>query len=159
MEDHETIKIEMGPHIGMLLEERGIKSEDIRKVVATAEHMKNLFRNTATGRSLAYHRPSKITYWVEYGREGDSYRIYRAYSHRMEILEGFNLPAKQKKTISEWLCTECGVFLELATVKLTYLDETFAAETPACPSCQRVLVSEADAVEKMAPAEKMLEDK
>ena len=143
----------------MLLDMRGIKSEDIRKVVAAAEGVKNIFRNTATGHSLAYHRPSRVTYWVEFGREGDFYRIYRVYSHRMEILEGFNLPAKQKKTIPEWLCMECGVSLELATVKLTYLDETFAAETPACPSCQRVLVSETDAVEKMAAAEKMLEDK
>jgi hypothetical protein len=159
MEDHETIKIEMDPDIGKLLEERGIKSEDIRKAVAAAEPMKNLFRNTATGHILAYHRPSKITYWVEYGREGDFYRIYRAYSHRMEILEGLNMPAKQKETNSEWLCMRCGILLELATVKLSYLDEIFAAETPACPSCQRVLVSEADAVEKMALAEKMLEDK
>jgi hypothetical protein len=143
----------------VLLEERGIKSEDIRKTIAAAEQMKNLFRNSATGHTLAYHRPSKISYWVEYVREGDIYRICRAYSHRMVILEGFNLPAKQKKTLPEWLCVECSISLELATVKLTYLDETFAAETPACPSCQRVFISESDAVEKMALAEKMLEDK
>jgi hypothetical protein len=77
----------------------------------------------------------------------------------MEILEGFNMPPKAMKKDPEWLCVECGAFLEMATVKLTYLDETFAAETLACPSCRRVFVSEADAVDKMAPAEKMLEDK
>jgi hypothetical protein len=159
MEDYETIKIEMAPDIGMLLEERGIRGEDIRRVIAYAEQTRKIFRNSTTGHCLACHRASKITYWVEYGREGDSCRIFGAYSHRMEILEGFNMPSKQKETISEWLCVECDIFLELATVKLTYLDETFAAETPACPSCQRVFVSEADAVDKMALAEKMLEDK
>jgi hypothetical protein len=159
MKDHETIKIEINPAIAKLLEERGIKAEVIRKVVAAAGPVRNLFRNAVTGRILAYHRPSKITYWVEYGREDDTYRIYRAYSHRMEILQGFNLPAKQKQAVPEWLCMECGLPLEQATVKLAYLEETFAAETAACPSCQRVFVSEADAVEKMALAEKMLEDK
>jgi hypothetical protein len=159
VEEHETIKIVMDPHMETLLKKRGIKSEDIRKVIAAAEHLKNLFENTATGHILAYHRPSNVTYWVEYSRESGFYRIHRAYSHRMEILEGFNLPAKQKQTLSEWLCMECRVSLEPATVKLAYLEETFAAETLACPSCQRVFVSEAHAMDKMAQAEKMLEDK
>jgi len=49
--------------------------------------------------------------------------------------------------------------LERATVKLTYLDETFGVDLPSCPSCQRVFVSEENALQKMALAEKMLEDK
>jgi hypothetical protein len=159
MEEHQTRKIEIDPRIGILLEKRGIKPEDIREAVDAAERVKTLFRNTVTGHILAYHRPSRTTYWVEYRQEIDVYTVCRAYSHRMEILEGFNLPPKKKEIIPEWVCMTCGVPLELATVKLTYLEETFAAETPACPSCQRVFVSEADAVEKMALAEKMLEDK
>jgi hypothetical protein len=75
----------------------------------------------------------------------------------MKILEGFNMPPKVKRAATDWSCLKCSVSLELATVKLTYLDETFAADTLACPSCQRVFVSETDAVGKMAPAEKMLE--
>jgi hypothetical protein len=159
MERREPIEIEIDAQLGSILEERGIEPEDIRGVLAAAAPVKNLFRNCATEHTLAYYRASRTTYWVEYGRQGNRYRIYSAYSHRMEIMEGFNLPAKERKTIPDWICVPCGVFLEMATVKLTYLDETFAAETPACPSCQRVFVREADAVEKMALAEKMLEDK
>jgi hypothetical protein len=158
MEGYESVRIEADPKIGVLLEGRGIRVEDIQKVIAYAEVTKNFFTNSSTGHSLACRRPSKTTYWAEYGREADFYRIYSAYSHRMEILEGFNMPAKLMKTM-DWFCNKCGVPLELATVKLSYLDETFAADTPACPSCQRVFVSEEDAVEKMALAEKMLEDK
>jgi predicted RNA-binding Zn-ribbon protein involved in translation (DUF1610 family) len=73
-------------------------------------------------------------------------------------LMGAGVPAKRKET-AEWACVKCGLALELATVKLAYLDETFGADIPACPSCGRVYVSESDAVEKMALAEKMLEDK
>jgi hypothetical protein len=159
MKDDEKTKIEVGPQLGTLLEERGIEVEDVRRVIVYAEDTRNAFVNTATGHHLAYHRPSKVTYWVEYGLEGDSYRIYRAYSHRMKILEGFNMPARLKEVSPEWLCMKCGVSLELATVKLMYLDETFGADFPVCPSCQRVLVSEENAIEKMALAEKMLEDK
>jgi hypothetical protein len=158
MDDHEEVTIEVEPQIGPRLEERGIRAEDIQKVIARAEATKNVFRNITTGHNIACYRSSKTTFWVEYGRVGDLYRIYNAYSHRMEILEGFNLPAKLKKS-TDWVCLKCGAPLELAIVKLTYLDETFAAETPACPSCQSVFVSEKDAVEKMTLAEKMLEDK
>ena len=77
----------------------------------------------------------------------------------MKILHGFNMPSKKEQTITDWLCTACALPLELATVKLAYLDETFAVDIPACPACQRVLVSEEQAVAKMALAERMLEDK
>jgi ferredoxin len=77
----------------------------------------------------------------------------------MMILEGFNMPPKSPGTERDWMCGACRVPLEQATVKLTYLDETFGADLPSCPSCRRVLVSEENAVHKMLPAEKMLEDK
>jgi hypothetical protein len=159
MKDDEKTKIEVGPQLGAVLEERAIGVEDVRSVIAYAEETKNAFVNNTTGHSLAYHRPSKVTYWVEFGLEGDSYRIYRAYSHRMKILEGFNMPARLKEANPEWMCAKCGVSLELATVKLIYLEETFGVDFPACPSCQRVLISEEKVVEKIALAEKMLEDK
>jgi hypothetical protein len=77
----------------------------------------------------------------------------------MKILHGFNLPSKKEQTSTDWHCTACALPLELATVKLAYLDETFAVDIPACPACQRVFVSEEQAVAKMALAERMLEDK
>jgi hypothetical protein len=151
--------ITVDAQIGILLEERGIRLSDIQKAVAYAKETGNLFKNRTTGHHLTYHRPSKTTYWVECGREENVCRIFNAYSHRMKILEGFNMPAKPKDEGIDWVCVKCDALLEPATVKLTYLDETFAADIPACPSCQRVFVSEKNAVEKMALAEKMLEDK
>jgi hypothetical protein len=142
-----------------LLEKRRIDVGDIRKVIAYAQATGNAFVNKVTGHYLAYYRPSITTYWVEYNLEGNEYEIFCAYSHRMEILEGFNIPPKSTERSDDWWCVKCNVPLEQATVKLTYLDETFGANLPSCPSCQRVFVSEENALQKMALAEKMLEDK
>jgi hypothetical protein len=152
------VKLELAPQIEALLEERAIKAEDIQKVIAYAEMTGNIYVNSVTGHYISYHKPSTTTYWVEYGHEGDLCRIYSAYSHRMVILEGFSTPANRKEK-SDWLCLKCKVQLEISTVKLTYLDETLVADIPACPSCKRVYVSEETALQKMAVAEKMLEDK
>jgi hypothetical protein len=153
--------LQVSPSVGSLLEERGIKEEEIRTVLIFAESGRQFHIQAATGHRLAYFTPSKVTYWVEYWPEGECYRIYNAYSHRMRILQGFNMPSKkvQQETETGWCCAECELPLTTATVKLAYLDETFAVDLPACPTCQRVLISEEQAVTKMALAERMLEDK
>jgi len=156
--EHQRIELAASPEVAALLEERAIRDEDVRRVIAHGEETGNIFVQPATGRRTASFRPGNTTYWVEYEREGETFRIIRAYSHRMLILEGFNMPSK-KKEATDRVCLKCGVPLELTTIKLTYLEETFAADTPACPSCGRAFVSEEDAIKKMALAEKMLEDK
>ncbi|HOD76486.1 MAG TPA: hypothetical protein PKJ17_10685 [Syntrophorhabdaceae bacterium] len=141
-----------------VLEKRGIREEDIQEVLDFGEETGNVYMHPDTGHLLSYFTPATTTYWVEFGRDGGAYRIYRAYSHRMEILHGFNMPAKKQQTL-DWTCTKCDRRLELATVKLKYMEETFGVDIPACPSCQRIFVSEEDATQRMAQAEKMLEDK
>lgn len=157
--DDDSAPLQISPEVHTLLEERGIREEDLRTVISCAEKGRQFHTHDATGHRLAYGTPSKVTYWVEYGSESDGYRIYRAYSHRMKIHQGFNMPSKKASTESGWLCAACDLPLELATVKLAYMDETFAVDLPSCPACQRVLVSEEQAVTKMALAERMLEDK
>lgn len=156
-DDNASLLIE--PPVQSLLDERGINEEDLRQVLAFAEREHLFHRSRSTDHQLAYFCPSKVTYWVEYAREEGGVRIFTAYSHRMRILEGYNLPSKKPPQESDWVCVRCSAPLELAVVKLAYLDETFAVDIPSCPSCQRVLVSEENAVVKMALAERMLEDK
>jgi len=155
----DSVSLQISSEVRKLLEERGIREEDLPPVISFAESGRQFHTHGATGHRLAYFTPSKVTYWVEYGPEGDDYRIYGAYSHRMKIHQGFNMPSKKTSTETGWLCALCDLPLELATVKLAYMDETFAVDLPSCPSCQRVLVSEEQAVTKMALAERMLEDK
>ena len=159
VEYDDNLPLKIAPEVRSLLDERGIRDEDIRQVLAYAER-ENLFHtNRSTGHKLAYFCSSKVTYWVEYAREEGGVRVFTAYSHRMKILEGFNMPPKKAAHEADWVCARCDVPLEMAAVQLAYLDETFAVDIPACPSCQRVLVTEENAVVKMAMAERMLEDK
>lgn len=155
----DDIHLAVDPALARVIEERRIELDDIRKVIAHASSTGHVFVNMATGYRLASLRPSTTTYWVEYRQEDTTYEIARAYSHRMMILEGFNMPPKSPGADPVWRCGACHVPLEQATVKLTYLDETFGADLPSCPSCRRVMVSEETAVQKMLLAEKMLEDK
>jgi hypothetical protein len=156
---HDYAILLQAPQVRALLEERGIREENIRQVLSFAQAGKAYHLQPATGRCLASYRPDKVTYWVEYAQEEGGLRIFTAYSHRMKILEGFNLPPKKEQTDLGWICAACDVPLAAATVKLTYMDETFGVDLPACPSCQRVLVTEEQAISKMAVAERMLEDK
>ncbi len=132
--DCAEITIEADSVLEVLLEERGIGTENVKRTIASAEETGNVFIHSVTGHCLAYFRASAVTYWVEYVRKGDSYRVLTAYSHRMEARCGPVTSTGPKKA-TEWVCRECGVSVEAARVKLTYLDETFAADIPACPSC------------------------
>jgi len=156
--EHQT-PLQIDLQLQKLLDERGIRQETLLQVISSAEADHRFHIDPVTGHQLAYRSLPQVTYWVEYQKGAQGYTIFSAYSHRMKILEGFNLPPKQAAAPLTWRCAACDVALEMATVKLTYLDETFAVDLPACPSCQRVLISEENAVRKMALAEKMLEDK
>lgn len=153
------IPLKIDPKVQQLLEERGIREENLQQVITTVEEQNLYHQDSVSGHRLAYLILPKVTYWVEYQPAGDGYTVLTAYSHRMEILEGFNLPPKGEPETFTWKCIPCDRFLEMATVKLAYMEETFGVDLPACPSCQRVFISEQNAVEKMALAEKMLEDK
>lgn len=151
--------MQMEPDVRNLLEQRGIREEDVGRTLSVTDREQLFHTNKATGHRLAYVISPKFTYWVEYVLEDGCYRIFNAYSHRMKILEGFNMPSKKDSKETDWFCARCLVPLALATVKLAYLDKTLAVDLPSCPTCQRVLVSEENAVVKMAWAERMLDDK
>jgi len=87
MDDYEKIVLRFAPGVQELMEERRILLEDIQKVVDYAEKSGNKLHNPHTSHWLAYYKPVKVTYWVEYSSVGDEFVIHGAYSHRMEILE------------------------------------------------------------------------
>jgi hypothetical protein len=153
------MQIEITPQVESLLDERRISLDDIRNVIEFAEETKNLFTNRVTGHRLAHLSAGTVTCWVEYGREIDVITIYGAYTHRMKIVQGVIKPPKSKNTGMDWSCLKCDRPLKWAMIQLAYLNQTFEADTYACPSCQRVFIAEKEAMGKMAMAEMMLEDK
>jgi hypothetical protein len=86
-EDYESIKVTVSKDILARLEERLILVADVQQVIAYAERTGSWLLNPQTGHRLAHHRPATVTYWVEYTREEDTYIIFNAYCHRMDVAE------------------------------------------------------------------------
>jgi len=57
-------------------------------IIHHAEATGEKFINPSTGHSLAFLRPGRVTYWVEYSRVGEDFQVHSTYSHRMEMKRG-----------------------------------------------------------------------
>jgi Fe-S oxidoreductase len=88
MEGYVKITLYISQEVRDRMEERHILKEDLQQVIEYAEKTGQMLLNPQTGRFLARYRPTTVTYWVEYSPSGDGYTVHRAYSHRMEIVEG-----------------------------------------------------------------------
>jgi len=85
-EEHEAILLLLSDDVSERMEERRILREDVQKVIHHAETGGDRFIDPETGRLLACFRPGHVSYWVEYSREGNVWRVHNAYSHRMETM-------------------------------------------------------------------------
>jgi Fe-S oxidoreductase len=84
-EAHESITLLMDEEVRALLDKRRVLDSDLRRVIHHAETTGRGFVNRDNGHILAGLRPVRVTYWVEYSREGDAYRVHGGYSHRMLV--------------------------------------------------------------------------
>jgi hypothetical protein len=85
MKEHEQINLYIPEKVASLMKDRGILNEDIQKTIHHAETMGEKFINPTAGRSLAFFRPDRVTYWVEYSKVGETHEIHTVYSHRTEM--------------------------------------------------------------------------
>ena len=88
MHTHERTRLLIPEKVALLMEDRRILKEELQQTIHHAETTGEKFINPSTGRSLAFFRPGRVTYWVEYSRVGEDYQIHSAYSHRMEMKRG-----------------------------------------------------------------------
>lgn len=58
-----------------------------------------------------------------------------------------------------WVCSNCSLPLETTKAQMRYVGSVFTIDVPMCPQCGVVLITEEMAVNKMAEAEQLLEDK
>lgn len=85
LEEVPEVKLVIPDNVKQIMEERLILLSDLSKVIDYAERSGNRFRNTETGHYIAYYRPQRVTYWVEYSPDNDSFLIHNTYSHRLVI--------------------------------------------------------------------------
>ncbi|WP_432738323.1 pyridine nucleotide-disulfide oxidoreductase/dicluster-binding protein [Maridesulfovibrio sp. FT414] len=85
---YESVCVEFTPEATTMLEERRIMISDVQKTLLAAEGSGRFMTNADTGHRLTSHRPTVVTYWVEYEQKGETYLVHRVWSHRMHILGG-----------------------------------------------------------------------
>lgn len=86
-EERRRLRLYIPEDVRDLLDKRRILIEDLEQVIEWAEKSGARLVHRSTGHLLAHHPVATVTYWVEYSPREESYEIYNAYSHRMEILE------------------------------------------------------------------------
>ena len=84
-DEYEYIKIVIEDEIRAKMEDELILEGDIKRVIGYAEKTNNSFYNPETGHILAGRRFVNITFWVEYQKVNDTFKIINAYSHRMQV--------------------------------------------------------------------------
>ena|SRR5579859_947947 len=83
--DYEKLQLIISPEVQARLEARLILVEDLQRVIEFAERTGRKLLYPETGHTLASYKPVSVTYWVEYSHDGQSFVVYNAYSHRMEV--------------------------------------------------------------------------
>ncbi|QCC84859.1 hypothetical protein DDIC_02990 [Desulfovibrio desulfuricans] len=67
------------------LEERHILLSDVEGAVVGAEASGHWFENLENGHRLGSWRPRKVTFWVEYEKQGQGFVLHDAWCHRMVV--------------------------------------------------------------------------
>ena len=81
------ITLEISAELSAKLSANWIIEDDIVKTIERCEQSGRKILNQETGRFHGHHVIGYTTYWVEYEKDGDSYTLINAYSHRMKIRE------------------------------------------------------------------------
>ena len=81
------LDLHIAPQVAALLNDRHILENDLRQVIHQAEATGKYLVNPANNHRLASHRPTRVTYWVEYEPSGEGYLVHNGYSHRMQLPE------------------------------------------------------------------------
>jgi glutamate synthase (NADPH/NADH) small chain len=84
--EHTRVKLRISPRVSAKMEENFILADDVQQVIHQAEKTGIKLELPTTGRFIAHLRLSMVTYWVEYGMNGDEYEVFNAYCHRMQIV-------------------------------------------------------------------------
>ena len=178
------IELSLTEQVEKLLEERGIKKEDVKEVIEHCESTGRKFYLPEEKRFLGKKRIENVTVNVEYSAGGENaFEVHTAYTHRAELLENTSKPmvtglgakvdifgedmeemyrdekSKKKRLGIPWRCFKCEEKIVPANTDVTFMDITRSMYSMACPKCGLVMVEEPTALKTLAAAEGLLEAK
>ncbi|MBQ9881024.1 MAG: NAD(P)-binding protein [Synergistes sp.] len=73
------------PDVEAKINKDKIVEDDLADVISFCERTGRKMTNGENGHFIGYHEIGNTTCWCEYTPEGEGFRIYNAYSHRMKI--------------------------------------------------------------------------
>ncbi len=151
--------------ISQLVDDRGIKLEDVRQAIATGETTAlKLYRVDVRDRFLSRAVVGKFNVYAEYSPAGSQFLIYSAYAHRVMLApcdKQTNGAELKKPGETVWNCYLCKVSVEeVNDIGLVYREiELPHAIGYRCPQCGLQLLSETLVMNELFLAEMMLEAK
>jgi glutamate synthase (NADPH/NADH) small chain len=86
-QEHEAVKLILCGDVEKKMDDRFILLDEVKQVILNAEKSGAKFVDKESGHNLAHLRIGHVTYWVEYEPCGDRYKLHKAYSHRIQIIE------------------------------------------------------------------------
>ncbi len=86
-QDHEAVKLTLCGDVEKKMDDRFILLDEVKQAVLHAERSGDRFVDRENGYRIAHLKIGHVTYWVEYERCGDGYKVHKAYSHRIQIVE------------------------------------------------------------------------
>ncbi len=85
--EYDAVKLILCGDVEKKMDDRFILLDEIKQVIFHAEKNGVKFVDKETGHNLAHLKIGHVTYWVEYEPCGDGYKLHKAYSHRIQIIE------------------------------------------------------------------------
>jgi hypothetical protein len=86
-QDHEAVKLTLGGDVEKKMDDRFILLDEVKQVIRHAETSGAKLVDRENGHSIAHLKIGHVTYWVEYEPSGDGFKVHKAYSHRIQIVE------------------------------------------------------------------------
>jgi hypothetical protein len=176
------IDLNMTEQVKELLKERGIKKEDVKETIEHGESKKRKFYIPGENRFLGKKKIGNVTMNVEYSAGKKAFDVITAYSHRAELLENTSKPmatslggkadiygedmdelgvggTEKKKLGIPWWCSKCEEKVIPANTEVTFMDIQRSMYTMTCMKCGLSMVEEQNAIQTLAAAEGLLEQK
>ena len=134
------------------IESRGLKVDDIKKVIEAAEASKDKITNGS--KCIAKKVIGDITVYADYSAESGNIRINSGYGHKMKILD-----IVMDTADTEWIYVKTGAKVRKGHTNLSYLGATRSGPSLVDPKSGESWLEEYLAAKTIAVAESLFSQK
>jgi len=135
-----------------LVESRGLKVDDLKKLILDAEKTKDKITNGA--RNIAKKLMGDVTVYADYSVDGGNFKLNSGYGHKMKILD-----IVMDTADSEWTYAKTGAKVRKGHTNLSFVGATRSAPSLVVPAAGESWLEEYLAAKTIAVAEMLFSAK